>query len=211
MTRRTQMKSRPATLSLLILCLMLGLTSASATVLYDNGPINGQVEAYTINFGFQVTDSFTLGTGATVSNVDNIGLWAFPGDVPLTVDWSITSQPFGGTIFGSGTANFSNTFLFTNAFGFDIYSSNIVFPGVALAAGTYYIEFQNATTSQGNPLYWDQNSGPSTAFDSALGQIPSESFQITGGGQTVPEPASLIMLGTGLLSLGGLVRKRIKA
>ncbi|HZU45365.1 MAG TPA: PEP-CTERM sorting domain-containing protein [Terriglobales bacterium] len=200
------------TLSLAVLCLMLAVAPASASTLYSNGPINGTIDAYTINFGYQVTDSFTLTSGATVTNVDNIGLWLFPGDKPLTVDWSITSQPFGGTVYGSGTANFSSQFLYTNGYGYDIYSGMITFPGVNLGAGTYYIELQNATTAQSNPLYWDQNNGASLAYDSALGQIPSESFEITGGSNSgVPEPASLFMLGSGLLGLGGLVRKRMKA
>ena len=48
---------------------------------------------------------------------------------------------------------------------------------------------QNAVIPSGDPVYWDENSGvgcqssgcPSQAYESAVGTIPSESFDITGG------------------------------
>ena len=46
--------------SLAILCLALAAVPASAQVLYDDGPINGTVDAWTINFGFVIGDTFTL-------------------------------------------------------------------------------------------------------------------------------------------------------
>jgi hypothetical protein len=53
--------------------------------------------------------------------------------------------------------------------------------------------------------YWnyDTNSGgPSSAFQSGVGAIPSESFQIMGNvGVPTPEPSSLILLGIGAISL----------
>src|SRR5271166_6912603 len=93
---------------LTVLCLALAAIPASAQVLYDNGPINGTTNAWTINFGYATGDSFTLLNNSTVGGF-NFGTWEFPGDTLTSVDWSIASQPlFGGTIYGSGTASGSN-------------------------------------------------------------------------------------------------------
>ena len=35
---------------------------ASANIVYTNGPLDGQNDAWTINFGYGVADTFTLGT-----------------------------------------------------------------------------------------------------------------------------------------------------
>ena len=57
--------------SLTILCLAAVLP-ASAQVLYDNGPIIGDIDAWTINFGYIVSDTFTLGNNA---RHDQLCLW----------------------------------------------------------------------------------------------------------------------------------------
>ena len=56
------MKMRIASLSLLALCLAV-VPAVAQTVVYDNGPINGNTDAWTINFGFIVSDTFTTGGG----------------------------------------------------------------------------------------------------------------------------------------------------
>ena len=91
----------------IILCLALAAVPASAQVLYDDGPINGTTDAWTINYGYVVGDTFTLSANSTVGGF-NFGVWEFPGDVMTSVDWSITSQYDGGTVYGSGTANGKN-------------------------------------------------------------------------------------------------------
>ncbi len=202
------MKLRIASLTLL--CLALAVIPASAQVLYDNGPVNGTVDAWTINFGYVVSDTFTLSADATVTDF-HFYVWAYPGDTPTGVDWSITSDEFGGTTYGSGTASLSNTHISTNQYGYDIDMESASISGVALGAGTYWLNLQNATTTQGNPLYWDENSGPSDASESAVGTIASEAFSITGGTGTgtVPEPSSIMLFGSGILGLAGVLRRKL--
>jgi len=53
------MKLRVASLLLLALYLTLAVVPAMAQTVYSNGPINGTTDAWTINFGFVVSDSFT--------------------------------------------------------------------------------------------------------------------------------------------------------
>ncbi len=97
------MRIRVATL--VILCLVLALPKWAASGnncslpdgcgggAYDNGYVNGTTDAWTINFGYIVSNTFT-----GVSNVMSfeIAVWEFPGDVMTSLDWSITTQENGG-------------------------------------------------------------------------------------------------------------------
>ena len=53
---------------------------------------------------------------------------------------------------------------------------------------------------------WDQNSGLSQAYDDAVGAIPSEAFYIDG--TATPEPSSIMLFGSGILGLAGVLRRR---
>ena len=143
--------------------------------------------AWEINFGYVVSDSF-VNSGSAVTGFD-IWAWEYPGDVMTSVDWSITSAPNGGTVYGSGTVGVTDTFISTNQFGYDIDKISASGLNVGTFGGTFYLNLQNAVIPSGDPVYWDENSGvgcqssgcPSQAYESAVGTIPSESFDITGG------------------------------
>ena len=55
-----------------------------------------------------------------------------------------------------------------------------VFNGPTLNSGTYWVNLQNASVPSGDPVFWDENSGPSMASTNEVGTIPSESFTILG-------------------------------
>jgi hypothetical protein len=161
-------------------------TSPQDQVLYDNGPANGTTDAWTINFGYIVSDSFT---GGNVTGFDFYA-WEFPGDVLSSVDWSITDSPNGGTVYGSGTVSVTDTFISTNQFGYNIDHISASGLNVGVPSGTVWLNLQNAVVPSGDPVYWDENSGvgcqssgcPSQAYEYSLGTIPSESFDIVGLG-----------------------------
>jgi uncharacterized repeat protein (TIGR03803 family) len=148
-------------------------------VIYDNGPYNGTTDAWTINFGFVVSDSFT-GSG-NVTGLHFVYWDASASDLLTTVDLSIGSTSFGGT--PQTLTGVTNTFLGTNQYGYNLYQADYSFSG---AGSGSYVTLGNACTTSGcsinNPIYWDENSGPSTAYENTLGSIPSETFTLTGNG-----------------------------
>ena len=211
------MKLRIASLSLLALCLVA--LPALADTVYDNGPINGTTDGWTINFGFIVSDTFAIsGGGATVNGLA-FGAWLFPGDVLQSAEVSITDAEFGGTTFFDGVVNFTQSGCVGNQYGFNVCTETGSFSDTNLADGTYWLNLQNASVNTGDPIYWDENSGPSQASENSVGTIPSEAFTLTGGsgmtstttttGGTVPEPSSIMLFGSGILGLAGILRRKL--
>ena len=194
--------------SLAILCLVLAPISALGDIrsgYYDNGPINGTTDAWTINFGYVVSDTFT---GVGYVDLLQFGVWEFPGDTLASVDWSITDSenaPCPSDLcLGFGTARGSylkDKFISTNQFGYNIDLISVFSLGVQLNySSTYWLNLQNVSVPSGDPVYWDENSGancggsnghgggcPSQASESAVGTIPSEAFSINAI-STTPEP-----------------------
>ncbi|HUK43579.1 MAG TPA: PEP-CTERM sorting domain-containing protein [Candidatus Bathyarchaeia archaeon] len=205
------MKLRRISLSALALCLIA--VPAMAQTIYSNGAISGTIDAWTINFGFVVSDTFTVGgSGGTVTGL-SFGVWEDPGDVLLSAEVQITSAEDGGTVFFDQVANFTQSGCSANQYGFNVCTETGSLNPVNLAAGTYWINLDNAVTEFGSPIFWDENDGPSLASQTSVGTIPSESFTVLGtsttGGGSVPEPGSIMLFGTGILGLAGFLRRKL--
>jgi hypothetical protein len=211
---------RTASLSLLALCLMLAAVPAVAGTLYENGPINGTVDAWTINFGFGVADTFTISGGNSTITGMSFGAWLLPGDTLQSVEVSITSQPFSGTTYFDGIMNVTQSGCALNEYSYNVCTETGSFNGPALGNGTYWVGLQNGVVTNGDPVYWDQNSGigcqspgcPSQASNGGIGSLPSESFTILGNAATgtTPEPASLALFASGVLGVGAVVRRKMR-
>jgi hypothetical protein len=187
--------------------------------LYSNGPINGTTDAWTINSGFVVSDTFTVGFGGAVATGLTFGAWAFPGDVLESAEVQITSSEFGGTTYTDQVVNFTQSACSANQYGFNVCTETGIFnTAVNLAGGSYWVNLDNAVVNDGDPIYWDENSGPSSASENSVGTIPSEAFTIGACGSdgksspdclpppSVPEPGSIFLVGSGMLGVVSLLR-----
>jgi hypothetical protein len=204
-------------------CLLLATSVlASGQTIYNNGPRGDDVDAWTINQGFVVSDTFTISQGASQVNGFVFNAWVFPGDILESVEVAITSQEFGGTTYFDQQLNFTQSQCSTNAYGFNTCEETGSFNGPTLGNGTYWLNLSNAIVNNGDPIYWDENSGdgcqspgcPSQASENSVGTIPSESFTLLGsstsGGGSVPEPGSLFLVACGVIGAAGMLRRKMR-
>jgi hypothetical protein len=155
-----------------------------ANDIYDNGPTNGNTDAWTINFGFITSDSFNVASNNTSVTGMSFAAWLTPGDVLGSAEVSITSSENGGTSYFDQIVNFTQSGCTGNDFGYNVCTQTASFNGPTLTAGTYWLNLQNASVPSGDPVYWDEKSGPSQASQNVVGTIPSESFTILGSSST---------------------------
>jgi hypothetical protein len=208
------MKMRIASLSLLtVYCLMLAVAPAMADTLYSNGPYNGNVDAWTINFGFSVSDSFTVASGSAITGISFVYWDASNTDLLTTVDVQIGTTSFGGATFTGDPVDLPLNGGNPNPFGYYLFIVEATFSSRIDWSGGGYVTLSNACTTSGcsvsQPIYWDENSGPSTAYENTLGTIPSESFTLTGTTGTTPEPSSIMLFGSGIFGLAGILRRKL--
>ncbi len=157
-------------------------------VIYSNGPTNGNTDAWNIGFGFVVSDSFTVGNGGATVTGMTFAAWLFPGDTLPSVTIGITSAENGGTVYFNQSLTITQSGCVVNGLGFDICNETTSALNVNLSSGTYWVNLQNGEATDGDSVYWDENSGigctsqgcPSSASSTSVGTIPSESFTISG-------------------------------
>ena len=194
----------------------LGLVTIPAVAqvdLYDDGPTDGTTDAWTFNFGFTPSDSFTLANPGHVSGV-LFAAWLTPGDVLESVHVYITSSEFGGTTYFDQVVSTTQSGCVLNQYSYDVCLETATFDGPSLNAGMYWMSLQDGVVNTGDPVYWDENRGPSWASETSLGSIPSESFTLLGSTGsttttgTTPEPGGLMLFGSGLLGVMGILRRK---
>ena len=198
------MKIHKPILTILVTAALAASTQAQ-TLLYNNGPVNGTLRGLTVDLGIKVTDSFTLATDSTVAS-GTVGIWSYSGDSLSSVQWSITTAPFGGTTVASGTSTTTDSFLFQTDI-YSIYSDSFSITPTELSAGTYWFQLGDASTGEGKGTGWDVNSGPSSAYQNNV-SVQSEAFQLYGTVTNAPEPSTVALVLVGGLSLVGLRRRK---
>ena len=209
----------------LVLFLAICVIPSFAQVLYENGPINGQTDAWTINFGFIISDTFTISGQASQVGGMSFGAWLTPGDTLESTELIISSQEVGGgTVYFDGQVNITQSGCSLNQYSFDICTETAMFNGPTLNTGTYWVSLENAVSSDGDPVYWDENSGigchsegcPSEAGNGGIfgATLPSESFSILGtqgtGPGSTPEPGSLVLFASGILAGASVLRRKLR-
>lgn len=198
---------------------LLAAPFAFAQVVYENGPPNGNVSSWSINGAPDITDSFTISGGSTAIGSLAFEAWLSPGDTLQSAEVIFSSIPFGGQIYYDAQLSFTQSNCQMNGHGFDVCMETGMLTGSlpVLSNGTYWLTIDEAVTSHGEFAYWDENSGvgcqspgcPSQAYYGA-GTVPSEAFTLVGapGSGTVPEPGSLILFGSGVVAVTGMIRRK---
>jgi hypothetical protein len=215
------------------------LASAHAGTIYNNGAPD-QADGANIT-GFVAADDFALAGSVTLTGGSfwSSALFDPFGDsFSGTIGWAILSDASGspGSILFSGSDS-SPVLTDTGVqiFGTEEWRIDFSFGSVNLNAGTYWLglhEGSLGTPDDGTTIFWDttgsQTGSPSQitadvtgasgwSFNSGLrgGDGSDLAFQLSGtsgGGTPTPEPSSVALLGTGLLGILLLVkRKRIRA
>lgn len=198
-------------LTLTLAVCTLSALPAFATVVYDNGPDALNDTYYNVS-GFSVTNSFTLSSAFYISQI-NLQVDVPVGNSPVSVDWMITTAEFGGTTIASATgAALSGGIDHPwspggNHIG-DVYQVSFDVPDVFLAAGTYWLQLQNGTSTGGQGLGWatganNLGTGGQTS-GGPVNTIPTESFSLA-----TPEPATSALIGAGMLALA-FIRRRAR-
>jgi hypothetical protein len=183
------MKRHTVSLPLLALCLALVAVPAMAQqdIYYDNGPVNGQKNAWQINNGYAVTNSF-LGDGLLIFTGVTFWVWLIPGDSIDSIEVSIGSTPFGTNLYDS-FFNVGGSNCFINHFGYNVCQVSVEFNGF-FDQNNLWLTLKNAGATGGDPVYWDQNAGagcqsqgcPSRALQRPITStvVPSETFTTYG-------------------------------
>lgn len=171
---------------LLVLLSFAGL--ASAEVLYSNGYDPG-LASWKVNHGYAVTNSFVLQSSSQISDVA-FSVWDVNDlNTPRLAQWSITTEPFGGTVVAHGSgfmgliSRCQETHTFMCQWEMELHINSVVLP-----AGTYWLQVDDLETKFVTWAFWGQsNAGVSQAYqkygtrgDSQIEAIPSESFVVLG-------------------------------
>lgn len=159
-------------------------------------------DARTINYGFQVAQTFTVSTTQTISSA-TIFLWAFPGDTITAVDFTVfqdgaacATSP-GSSVVASGTLSTLTvtTVIASNSYGYSILQVDLTFgtPFTVGPGSCYWLQLENAVVPSSNPIFWDsQNSNCNGGFwQSTVGFNPSGecsvNLQLCGASMVITE------------------------
>jgi len=178
-------------------------------------------------YGAATYQNFVAGGSINVTGLFTNNL---SGLNPANGYWEVrsgVSEGNGGTLIASGTGAMTQTATGRSGFGFTEYNDLVSGLNVSLGAGTYWFAVVPQDPNNGNRSFNSNTFGLNAVgtqisnqqfFNSSLfganftnanneGVFQTFSSGVYTGG--VPEPSSLIMLGSGLVAAAGVVRRRL--
>jgi hypothetical protein len=167
-------------------------------------------------------DNFTLGANYNIDEVQWVGSYFNPPAQGVITAFTLTFYADAGGAPGAVLATYSGPGSFGETFvGFDnagsptfVYAGLLGSPFAATAGTQYWISL---VPDLGFPPQWGWETGTGgdgaayQCFFGACGAVPGDlAFALNGTQQTsVPEPGSLMLLGTGILGLAGVIRRKL--
>ena len=214
-------------LSLLVTLLILAMLSAesalASTVLYSqpinqccgvlnggpfsNDPVQFVVDLFNLSGGGSINQAMWYGVAYNGLGFGtfNVEFFAGTGGTPGAPLYSFTAAP---TIVDTGLQD---------PYGLELYQFTLNIPAFTAVPGLNYFFFAGDTGPVN--FAWENSTLTSGAFysdtgkngpwiDLAGGYNASQAFTLLNTG-TTPEPGTLIMLGSGIIGLAGVLRRRI--
>lgn len=209
-------------IALPLLFTLLGLTlsavPAMAGTIYDNGGPNGSFVGWNISTSVVSNTVFCAGPGCIPTDLEIwiVGDAGHPLPTVSSFVWSFSTLENGGMGLGSGIAD-AATGLTVGPCTKSVPAVCAVFtnlvpltPFVRIPGRVSWLNL-SAAQGPGADVLWNENSGISAASTIIGGhfvEIPSEAFNVSG--TVIPEPSSMLLLGSGVLGLAGVLRRKFR-